>query len=146
MALMVEHQLILVPAITQDSAHLTTPLTQHQHFQRKAFVSTRITPGTEGTHILALKTNEQKKIKPKIPTKSPKKVNGSVLKRFTFLSQTVIPRTIILMKSSKSWHKQRNLMDQLNLEYCGIFSSDLPLWFANGDLSLHGASHPVAGV
>lgn len=74
MALMVEHQLILAPAITQDSAHLTTPFTQHQHFQRKAFISTRITPGTEGTYILlALKTNN-KKIKPKIPTKSPKRL------------------------------------------------------------------------
>lgn len=75
MALMVEHQLILDSAITQDSAHLTTPFTQHQHFQRKAFISTRITLGTEGTHILALKTNEQKKkSNPKSQEKAPKRL------------------------------------------------------------------------
>lgn len=73
MALMVEHQLILVPAITQDSVHLTTPFTQHQHFQRKAFISTRITPGTEGTHILALKTNKQTKNQTQNPNKKPQK-------------------------------------------------------------------------
>lgn len=82
--LMVEHQLILAPAITQGSAHLTTPLTQHQHFQRKAFISTRITPGTEGTYILALKTNKQNKIKPKNPNEKPQKINGSVLKKIYF--------------------------------------------------------------
>lgn len=83
MALMVEHQLILALAITQGFAHLTTPLTQHQHFQRKAFISTRITPGTEGTYILALETNKNK-IKPKFPMKSPQRLMAAFSKDLLF--------------------------------------------------------------
>lgn len=116
MALMVEQQLIVAPTITQEFAHIpsiypTLTLSEKSH----PFISTRITPGTKGAYIcICLKS--EKKNQTQNPNKKPKEKNGSILERFLFLLHAVIQRTVILIKSFESWHIQRNLMDQLNLE------------------------------
>lgn len=83
MALMVEHQLIVAPTITQEFAHIpsiypTLTLSEKSH----PFISTRITPGTKGAYICICLKSEKKKIKPKIPTKSPKRKMAAFLKDF----------------------------------------------------------------
>lgn len=71
MALMVEHQLIVAPTITQEFAHIpsiypTLTLSEKSH----PFISTRITPGTKGAYICICLKSEKKKSNPKSQQKA----------------------------------------------------------------------------